>query len=142
VNTLEPTYFRRALEEYHDVKESKVKVEETIAIDANMLNVLKKYIKTSWKKKPLSGNRAAISALKVGSMRKKRTVEEIRKRRTEQQITLKTTMSKKIAKNTDFKDVFKRLNLEQQSPSFKPTTQRQSAQEITDGNPFSKIKKR
>jgi hypothetical protein len=73
VHSLEPTFFKRALAEYHEHyrKEKLKKNEDIVEIDSEMLQILQNYRRNSFKQSQKKA-RSGIRALRVGKMKKKR----------------------------------------------------------------------
>ena len=82
VNTLEPTFFERCLQQYHDkIELQKTKVAPKVEITNEMMEVLEGYIKTSWRKRPLKGSRAGLFQLREDRKLKNRDKEKEREKR-------------------------------------------------------------
>jgi hypothetical protein len=82
VNTLEPTFFTRCLQQYHDKNEiMKHQASPKVVITNEMMEVLTSYIKTSWRRRPLKGSKAGLFQLRDDRKLKKRDKEAERKKR-------------------------------------------------------------
>ena len=73
VNTLEPTYFKRALAEYHEYiqKEKLKKPKNVIEVDSEMLKILKNYRDNSYQKNKKKSRRV-VGHLRIDKMKRKR----------------------------------------------------------------------
>jgi hypothetical protein len=89
VNSLEPTFFKRVLDEYHEKNQAKfVEVNPQVDITEEMLKVLENYIKTSWKRRPMDGTKANLGKLRNDKEKKKRDKAAERQKRDEAKIQI------------------------------------------------------
>ena len=73
MHSLEPTFFKRPIAEYHEHyrKEKLKKSKDIVEIDSEMLKILQNYKRNSFKQSHKKA-RSGIRALRVGKLKKKR----------------------------------------------------------------------